>query len=249
MREWWRRLAVAFGFLTRLPVPHQEFRPSDLALAAPLFAVVGLVVAALSVAARLAVETLWGPVVGTVVGVLTVVVVTGALHEDGLADTADGVWGAHDPAGRLAIMRDSRLGTYGTIALIAVFALRFALLGTTTTQVFAVAMISGHVLGRMSAVLLVRLVPVVADSSSAGLAAPVGRGGHLAAATLTVVPLVLAGGVLTVLLVPLAVAVTAASARLLRHRLGGVNGDALGATVVLVELCSVAAVVAWNRLI
>jgi adenosylcobinamide-GDP ribazoletransferase len=248
VRNWWRRLGVAFGFLTRVPVPHTQWRAADLALATPLFAVVGLVIAALSLAARLVAEMLWGPVMGTVVGVLTAVIVTGALHEDGLADTADGLWGGADPAERLAIMRDSRLGTYGTIALLAVLGLRVGLLATTTVETFAVAMISGHVLGRAAVVLLVRMVPPVVGSSSAALVAPLGPGAYAVAAILALTPVALAAGVLTAVLVPVAISVTAASAVILRRRLGGVNGDAVGATVVLVEVAVIAVVAAWQRL-
>lgn len=247
MRDGLRLLAVAFGFLTRLPVPQVEIRDGDLTRASALFGVVGLVVAALGVAVRVLAGWVWGPVVGGVAGVLTVTLATGAFHEDGLADTADGLWGGWEPAERLRIMRDSRLGTYGTVALLAVFALRFALLIPLPPATFAVALVCGHVLGRAAGPVLVHLLPALADSSSAGIAGPIGPTGRLVTMVVVIVPVALASGLLAVLLVAVALLVTAACAGVYRRRLGGITGDAIGATTVLVELAVIAAVVAAAR--
>lgn len=247
MRDGMRLLVVAFGFLTRLPVPHVELRDDDLTRASALFGLVGLVVAALGVALRLAAGWVWGPVVGGVVGILTVTLVTGAFHEDGLADAADGLWGGWEPAERLRIMRDSRLGTYGTVALLAVFALRFALLVPLAPAAFAVALVCGHVLGRAAGPVLVHLLPALPDSSSAAIAGPLGRTGRLVTMIVVIVPVTLAAGMVAVPLVAVALAVTAACAMVFRRRLGGVTGDAIGATTVLVEVATIATVAAVVR--
>lgn len=248
MRGWWHPLALAFGFLTRLPVPTVPVAPGDLTRASTVFGLVGLVVAAIGVLVRLAVDPLWGPVAGSVAGVLAVTAVTGAFHEDGLADTADGMWGGWDPEERLAIMRDSRLGTYGVVALVGVFGLRFALLSTTAAGTFAVAMICGHVLGRAAGPLLVRLAPPLPTSSGAGIAGPLERGGIAVAAVVAVVPVAVAAGVvLGAALVAVAAALTAAAAWWYTRRLGGITGDTIGATTVAVEVAVAAVVVAWLR--
>lgn len=241
-----RSTAVAFVFMTRLPVPRVEPRDGDLRRASVLFPLVGLVVATLGVAARILVEPLWGPAAGTVAGVLTVVAATGAFHEDGLADSADGLWGGWEPEQRLAIMRDSRLGTYGTIALLAVFAVRFALLVPVPLGTFAAALVSGHVLGRASALLMVRLAPAVPGSSAADLAEPAGSGPMMVAAVLTIAPVVVAAGVAALPLLLVAALMTLGAARLFHRRLGGLTGDALGATTVVVELSAIATVTAWQ---
>lgn len=240
--DWPRLLAIAFGFLTRLPVPHVDVRDGDLTRASAVFPLVGLVVAAVAVAVRHVTGLVWGPVTGTVAGVLSATVVTGAFHEDGLADTADGLWGGWDPDERLRIMRDSRLGTYGTVALIAAFALRFALLAGLSTVTFAVAMVSGHVLGRVAGPVLVTRLPARVDSSSAGIARRLGPGATVVAAAATVIPVGMAAGVLAPVLLVVAGSVVLASGALFRRRLGGVTGDAIGATTVLVELAVIAAV-------
>ena len=247
MREWLRTTAVAFAFMTRLPVPTVAPRAGDLARASVMFPLVGLVVATLGIAARMLVDPLWGPAAGTVVGVFVVVAVTGAFHEDGLADCADGLWGAWTPEERLAIMRDSRLGTYGMLALLALFALRFALLVPASLDGFVVAMISGHVLGRASVLVVVRLAPALPGSSSYALVGPIGRWAAVVAGAATVIPVVLVAGAATVPLLLVAAVVAVAAARLFRARLGGVSGDTLGATTVVVEICVIATALALQH--
>jgi adenosylcobinamide-GDP ribazoletransferase len=246
VRGWWHSLALAFGFMTRLPVPHVEVRPGDLTRASAVFGVVGLVVAAVGVLVRLATEPVWGPVVGSVAGVLAMTAVTGAFHEDGLADTADGIWGGWQPDERLRIMRDSRLGTYGVVALVGGFALRFALLATTTVTTFAVAIVCAHVLGRSAGPLLVRLAPALPAGSGAHIAGPLGRRSAVLAVVTSVAPVLLAAGVVPgAAAVVTAVAVTALGARWFRRRLGGITGDTIGATTVAVEIAVIALIVAW----
>ena len=171
-REPLRLLAVAVGFLTRVPVPRTEIGSDDLRRASAWFPLVGLGVAGVGVAVRAAAEPIWGAGVGTVAAVAAMILVTGAFHEDGLADTADGLWGGWDPAGRLAIMRDSRIGTYGAVALILVIALRIGLLLPLGLADFARAVACGHVLGRASTLLLARFLPSAPPSPPApGLSA------------------------------------------------------------------------------
>jgi adenosylcobinamide-GDP ribazoletransferase len=162
-----RLLVVAVGFLTRVPVPRIDLDADDLRRASALFPLVGLGVAGVGVAVRIATEPLWGTGVATVAAIVAMIVVTGAFHEDGLADTADGLWGGWHPAARLAIMRDSRIGTYGTVALIAALGLRASLLLPLGLADFGRAVACGHVLGRASTLLLARLLPAAGASPGA----------------------------------------------------------------------------------
>lgn len=169
--EPFRLFAVALQFLTRLPLPRLEFQRDDLRRASALFPLVGVVVAGVGTGLRAALEPLWGEGVATVAALVAMIAVTGALHEDGLADTADGLWGGWDPARRLAIMRDSRIGTYGAVALIMTLGLRASLLLPLGLADFARAVACGHVLGRASTLLLVRLLPVATPPAARGEAA------------------------------------------------------------------------------
>src|SRR6266536_2586979 len=222
-----RLFAVAVGFLTRVPVPQTDIRVDDLRRASAFFPLVGLGVAGVGVAVRAAFEPIWGSGVATLAAIAAMILVTGAFHEDGLADTADGLWGGWDPAARLAIMRDSRIGTYGAVALIIVIALRA---GTPATAgVDGEALLGGR--RRLG-------VSVVGPLGAQGI----GVAAAVVAATLGLAarawaPIPLAAGLVVCL----------GCARLFRRRLGGITGDAFGAANQVVELAAVAAIVALAR--
>ncbi len=251
VRESLRLALVALQFLTRIPLPNVKVGAADLRRASALFPLVGLVVAGAGIGVRAALGPLFGAATATVAALAAMVAVTGALHEDGLADTADGLWGGDDPAQRVAIMRDSRIGTYGVVALLAVLGLRASLLLPLDLVPFARAVACGQVLGRASTLLLVRLLPVAAPATGKRLGAAVigplsGRGlvaavvvvaGTLLVATGPWAPVPLAGALLASLL----------CVRLFRRRLGGLTGDTLGAANQLADLAAVAAIVALHR--
>jgi adenosylcobinamide-GDP ribazoletransferase len=191
-------------------------------------------VAALGVAVRVLAGWVWGPVVGGVTGVLTVTLATGAFHEDGLADAADGLWGGTEPAERLRIMRDSRLGTYATVALIALLAVKFAALAPMSIAVFAATLVPAMVLARASSLILMRALPAAPDSLATLAGAP-SVGGWVVAGASVAVSLV-GFGVGAWLPLILALLVTAAAGGIALRKVGGINGDQLGAANQLVEV-------------
>lgn len=234
---------AALGFLTRIPVGRHD---PDLDRAAPYFPLVGVVVGGAGLAAWWATEPLLGPLAAAVVAVLTTVIVTGALHEDGLADTADGLWGGSTVQRRLEIMRDSRLGSYGALALGGDLLLRVALLAPLGPTDAARVLLAGHVIGRAAPLVLAAWTPGArADGQGArlGRLRPAGAlfaaGTVLVAAVLVVLP---AWWWAPVVLGAAAVPVLALR-RAARRRIGGVTGDVMGAGVILTNL-AVAAVVA-----
>ena len=242
-----RLLLVAGRFLTRLPLPEVAAGEGDLRRAAPAFPLVGLVVAAAGTALRAGAAPLLGQVAATVLGCAAMVMVTGALHEDGLADTVDGFWGGWDRERRLAIMRDSAVGTFGVLGLVGVTGLRVVLLAGLGLADFARAAACGHVLGRAAMLIAAAWLPPAAPGRGAQVSGrPSDLGAAVAAGTVGLTlglavrwwaPVVLAAGL----------AVTAGMVRLCRRRIGGVTGDTLGATCQLVELAAVAAVAALVR--
>jgi adenosylcobinamide-GDP ribazoletransferase len=247
LRETARLAMVALRFLTRLPLPEVRPRPGDLRRAAALFPLVGLVVAGFGTGVRAALGPLLGPVVAALAAVAAMIAVTGALHEDGLADTADGLWGGWDRERRLEIMRDSRTGTYGVLALLAVVGLRAALLVPLDLAAFARAVVCGHVLGRAATVALARLLPPAAPGRGAEATGPLGpAGGATAALTALLVPVAAAGWWAAAVLAAAGL-VLAGCAALFRRRLGGITGDTLGAAEQLVELAAIAVVAVLAR--
>lgn len=248
MSETLRLMGVAAQFLTRLPVPAIRVEEGDLRRASMFFPAIGLLVAATGIAVRAGTEWAWGAPVATVLAVTAMVAVTGAFHEDGLADTVDGVWGGWTPQQRVEIMRDSRIGTYGMVALVSSLALRFALLVSVDLADFARLTVAGHVTGRAAGVAMAALLPAATDQGhGAKVAGPLGWGGAtVVAGTLLAVLLVVSG---IWLWVPLcAVGLTlAALRRLVRRRLGGLTGDVLGATNQAAHVVTMAALAALLR--
>lgn len=229
--------AVALQLLTRIPVRVRGYDENDLRAARAFFPLVGIVVAAIGVAARAGTGWLLGTPPATVIAVAAMVAATGAFHEDGLADSADGLWGGHDPERRLAIMHDSRVGTYGVIALVLTMLLRVALLVPLDVEHFARAVLAGHVLGRSAGVVLSATVPPASDQGlGAKAAAPPGAPTWLMIALCSATAAVIASPVFAVLPVVVALAVIAVVHRIASAKLGGVTGDLLGAVNQLTEL-------------
>ena len=147
-----RGFFVALSFLTRIPVRHKH-EPS-IGLAAPWFPIVGIVVGAIVGGVAWGVSNLTTPLVGAAVGVLVGVVVTGAFHEDGLADIADAFVGGWSTEDRLRILKDPLHGSYGVAAMCGSILLRVCALSAITPQQMFTAAIAAHCLARAGALAL-----------------------------------------------------------------------------------------------
>lgn len=228
-------VAEALALLTRLPVPDHTPRGAASAWAWP---VAGGAVALLagSVAALL----LWlGLPAGVAAGLALAaqVALTGAMHEDGLADTADGFWGGTDRARRLEIMKDSRIGSYGVIALVLGLGLRWQALSLLLAagDVFA-PLLAAAVLSRGAMAVLMAALP---NARGAGLSDSVGRPTRETALLAVAVALVLAGATLgwaTLSLMVWLSLVAIGFAALARAKVGGQTGDVLGSVQQLGEI-------------
>ncbi len=223
-------LVLAFSTLTRLPVPHAG-GTANAARSIWVYPLVGVVVGGFGAGTLFAAHQagLYGVfAAGLVLGLQ--ILITGALHEDGLADVADGFGGGSDKAAKLKIMRDSRIGAYGVIALILILGLRgnaIAALGATSALS---ALIAAAILGRLAIVgLLALLGPARDDGFGQSHANPPGAAVAIAA---------IIGLGLTVLLIPPAksaaiiivmVICIIAMAWLAQRQIGGFTGDVLGA--------------------
>ncbi len=161
-------LLVAVQFLTRLPTPRLAgFETAWISRSARYFPVVGELVGAACAGVFLAAYLVWPPWVAALLAVAAGVLVTGGFHEDGLADTADGLGGGQDPARRLEIMKDSRVGTYGVLALVLTLGLKVSALAGLAPALGAVTLLAAHGAARGASVLAMRLLPYVGDMASA----------------------------------------------------------------------------------
>jgi len=241
--RWLSALPVAAMFLTRLPAKAPD---SGLAGAAIAFPVVGLAVGALGGAAYW-LASFFGlpPLAAAFLGVGATIVVTGALHEDGLADTADGLAG-QTPDAAIRIMRDSRTGSYGVLALIFSVGLRVAALSALAGPLAViVAMATAGAASRAALPAVMRLLPA---ASASGLGAAAGKPDGLD----VVIALVIAGVVALAALGPIAATAMAGAglvvscvvAAVARRRLGGYTGDVLGAVQQSAEVAGLLALAA-----
>lgn len=234
-----RLFFCALQFLTRLPAPSfADFQPDWITRAARYFPLVGILVGAIGAGVLLLAGHVWSGPLPALLAVAAGVLVTGGFHEDGLADTADGLGGGQTPARRLEIMKDSRIGTYGVLALGLVLALKVAALATLPLATAALALVAAHGAGRVAAVAVMVLGRHVSDRDDAKYKpAPDGVRPFelLVAAGLGVWPLALLGW--AGLAGAAAGAVLAAALALTARRLiGGHTGDVLGGVEQACEL-------------
>lgn len=235
----------SLGFLSRLPLSSAWFDGFDgrYDRAARTFPIAGAITA-LPGAATLGMLLAIGvpPLPAATVSLAVGIALTGALHEDGLADTADGLAG-RTPAQRIAIMRDSAVGTYGIVALIVAFTLRVTALGSIVAAVgptlAGLAIVSGAAASRGGMVWLWHATHAASDSGSAAASGrPVRRAAvfALASSALAVAACGAPFGWRATLAASLfAILVVEGMRRMALRNLGGHTGDVLGATCVLVE--------------
>jgi adenosylcobinamide-GDP ribazoletransferase len=230
--SWRDEARLAFAFLTRLPFRTEaQPKPGALARAAWAFPIAGILVGVIGGIVFEIGDRLGLPINAmALLAVGVTVLVTGGLHEDGLADTADGLGGG-DGETALAIMRDSRTGAFGVLALVFSVGLRVAALAALPdTRVAVSALVAAHAVSRG---LLPTLMLWFDPARSDGLAAEAGRPTPPVATAAALIGLVVAlvalgigRGILAMLL---AGAAMMALALLARRRIGGYTGDVLGA--------------------
>jgi adenosylcobinamide-GDP ribazoletransferase len=235
---------AALRFFTRLPVPAWVGHDAQqLNHAARWFPLVGAIVGAIGAAAtELAALAL--PIGSAVLlGMVATVLVTGGFHEDGFADSCDGFGGGWDKAQVLAIMKDSRLGSYGAIGIVLLLLAKWNALVELDTAAgppfLAVALVAAHAASRLASTTLIHALDYVRDDDSAKSKPLASR------MTLPELAIATACGLAPCLLLPplaalwalgAAAIVTWLAARYFVRRIGGYTGDALGATQQASEL-------------
>jgi adenosylcobinamide-GDP ribazoletransferase len=236
--DWLDDVLEATAFLTRVPVPRRD-RPPSLARAYRAFPLVGAAIGGVIGAVDLLLLRIGLPgIAAAALALGSGALLTGALHEDGLADVADGFGGGRDKAGKLEVMRDSRLGTYGALVLLTAFIAKVGALSVLPRTEVIVDMIATHALARAPLAVLAATMPY---ARAEGLAASAGRPEPWTALIACVIAVVTGFMALTAATAMIAAIIAAAAAAcfatLARRQIGGQTGDVLGAAE---QVCEVA---------
>ncbi|WP_417243070.1 adenosylcobinamide-GDP ribazoletransferase [Celeribacter sp.] len=231
-------VATTMALLTRLPVRAKFDRTAQAVWAFPL---AGLAVALIAGAvATIAIWLSLGSALTAALAIATGVIVTGAMHEDGLADSADGLWGGWHISRRLEIMRDSRIGTYGVLALILALLIRFSALSAVAhAGVIVPALLAAAMLSRAVIPFTMTLLPHArTDGLSVQTGRPPRRAAVLAALLGLALSWIVVGFVPMVLAASACAATGAIAGAVAKAKIGGQTGDILGATQLLCELAA-----------
>ncbi len=240
-----RLLATALTFLSRCPGVARVADPTPAALArsSRYFPLVGVLVGALGGALFAIASCFFVPAIAATLALLGMVLSTGAFHEDGLADSADGFGGAFDTRRKLEIMKDSRIGTYGAVALLFALLLKWSALQTMSAGLAVLALISAHAVARWSSLPLTLYLPYArGEGPNKPLAEGIRRRELWIASLFTLVVVLascwllgatpaFAGGLLLTI-----VLLTVLAAWICQRQIGGVTGDTLGAANQLLEI-------------
>ncbi|WP_084419140.1 adenosylcobinamide-GDP ribazoletransferase [Photobacterium sp. J15] len=243
LKAQWQIFLVALAFFTRIPIPADTpYSPQRLNKANRYFGAVGLIVGLISAAVYLTALIVLPPAIAVALAMVSSLLITGAFHEDGLADVFDGFGGGWQPEQKLAIMKDSRIGTYGSCALVMALGLKWlALSSAAEVDVWLPAQffIIGHTLSRICAASLIFSYPYVrADQQSK--VKPLAN-----QQSLHDLWVLIATGLIILLILPLESACMLTAILLLtrflcgkwfNQQLGGYTGDCLGAAQQICEI-------------
>ena len=257
----WQYFLLALGFFTRIPIPEfKNFQESDLNYSAKYFPLVGIVVGLVGALSFFVSAQFLPQTIAILISMVSTIYLTGAFHEDGLADSADGLGGGWNREKILLIMTDSRLGTYGAAALFLSLFAKFQLLNSLDGPFIPTVLIAGHAISRLAAVWV---MATLAYAKPAGKAKPLATHISLPALSLAnIVGLLPYLGIVALLflskhssllifhfvlmtLIPMAM-VGLWWRHKIKRWLDGYTGDTLGAMQQLTELAFYFGLVLWS---
>lgn len=251
-----RYLLTALGYFTRVPLPQRlagwvGFAPHYLNAAARYFPLVGLMVGVAGALVTWLAWQLWSPSVAVVLGMAATLLLTGAFHEDGLADCVDAFGGGYRPEDVLRIMHDSRVGAFGAIAIVIALLLKWQLLvsvgeGAGLALLLAV-LIAAHGASRTMAITFLATHEYVrAEGKAKPVAQRLERWSLLFALACGVLPLLWISPLFAATAVLVLAVLRAWLGAYFVRRIGGYTGDCLGMAQQLAELSIYLVAAAWK---
>ncbi len=236
IKQQWRYFLTAVMFFTRIPIHLNDFDEADLNKSTRFFPLVGIFVGALGALIFWLADILLPLEIAVLLSMAATIVLTGAFHEDGLADAVDGLGGGWSKEQVLAIMVDSRIGSYGAIGLVMVLLTKYQALSYQTAALIPVSIVAGHALSRLCAVLVMFTQSYVkVEGKAKPLATQLNISELTIATFFGLLPMAFLPMKFLAALLPVAIVWLWFSAKI-KARIGGYTGDCLGAMQQLTEI-------------
>ena len=240
IKLWFSDLVAAVSFFTRLPLYRLiQVDGSSYGRVLPFAIPAGWIVGFASAGAWWSVSQVLPISLSAIVVIAFAVLLTGALHEDGFADFADGFGGGHTKESILAIMKDSHIGTYGVIALVMLFGMRFSLLTSCPPQKVWLLLVGGAAVGRYVGVLLPNMLPYARTIETSKIQVGLVPMSYLQlsiSSLLVGITSYLTFGVLGLYALMLAMMLLPTLSSYIKRKIGGYTGDCCGMLIVAAEL-------------
>lgn len=228
-------MRAAVAFLTVIPIAEAEGATGE-RLGRAYFPAVGALLGLMAGIAFALAAALTSPLLAGVAATAVLAVATGALHLDGVADAADGLFGAGDAARRLEVMRDSRVGSFGLVAVVLLLVADVAALATMSPARAIVALVIAGAISRWTLLAMIAMVPYVRQAGLGVAAGGPHRRFDLVLGSAITVLVCLLDWRHAVAAVLVAIVIAAVIGVLARRRIGGATGDIYGATAELSQL-------------
>lgn len=256
-----RYFLLAIGFFTRIPVPqYTDFDEAELNYSSKYFPLVGIVVGLCGAGAFVVSAAFLPKSIAVLISMASTIYLTGAFHEDGLADSADGLGGGWKREQILTIMQDSRLGTYGAAALFLMLFTKFQLISNINNYFIPLALVAAHAMSRLGAVwVMATLQYAKPEGKAKPLATHITRPALLTANVFGLLPYISMVALFVVSKHPAELVIKLVLMTLIpmllswlwwrnkvKHHLDGYTGDTLGAVQQITELAFYFGLVLWS---
>ena len=235
---------ISLQFLTQVPVPNEPINPNQLADSYYFYPLIGFLVGAAAVVLRRILMMIF-PIPFSIVLVLAFLIwISGGLHEDGLADVADGMGGGWTQADRLRIMKDSRIGAFGASMLMLAILAKYSALTSMNPARLDASLVIAQMLGRWAFLPMGNFNRYAHEGLGSEFMKGLTPRAVVVATVVTLAAVILVGRVHGLIALASAVLIIMVASLYFRRRIGGVTGDCFGATFQFVEIATYAAFLA-----
>lgn len=234
------QLILTLSFFSRLPLPqvlsNRISHDDKLGHAAALFPIAGMIIAIIPALIWYLASLYLPPTLAAGLAIIAGLLITGGLHEDGLADCADGLGGTSQRDKALEIMRDSRIGTYGALALISTVGLRWLALASLSATNGVMAIFIAYSGSRAAITIAMQFSSYAREDGLGAQAQDIAKNGFLIALAIAIIIAMLLGAHAGLISLVLGLALAWGFLKYLEYRIGGYSGDGLGAMQQLCEI-------------